>query len=268
VLVLEKFRKKDEESGWRPLIVNCSFGLTAPISDENGVPGYAPTDFPVELWDSGILQHMTTSLRELFTSLAGQKDVVVVAAAGNDSARSSRRRTRFPAAYENVIGVGALPTLSPTSTGSYSSAAYSNRADDQNPDEGYMTFGGEPGPGRGIRGLYTSEIPVYVEGWLSWLWRIFTGTGLDGWKGPGYLPPHPRTLTLDRIRYKRNQTGWAWWAGTSFATPIISGFLAAQWSGPCRGTSLDITSAKTQLDQHKQASPTREGEKVIHVEQK
>ena len=50
-----------------------------------------------------------------------------------------------------------------------------------------MTLGGEPGEEQGVLGLYLGEFP-------------------------GGEP---------------NCTRWAWWAGTSFATPILTGAIAA-----------------------------------------
>ena len=88
-----------------------------------------------------------------------------------------------------------------------------------------------------------------------------------GWAGPGHLPPVPPDLTLDRIRYKPNTSGLAWWAGTSFATPAIAGMLAKSWSttGPRNGTPLNFATAKDELDQ--QVIQTVAGEQVIHVNQ-
>jgi subtilisin family serine protease len=100
----------------RPLIVNCSFGL----SIDDG------PDFPVELRD----RDMSRSLREIFNRLANEKDVIVVAAAGNDARPNSRPSARFPAAFEKVIGVGALPKGFPLTNGRYQAASYSNLADD------------------------------------------------------------------------------------------------------------------------------------------
>jgi subtilisin family serine protease len=113
-----------------------------------------------------------------------------VASAGNDSTSQSRVDARYPAAFSNVIGVGALPKGNPRIINSYIPASYSNLADNP-PTNGFMTFGGEPGQGQGIRGMYISNFP-----------------------GLGNINP----------------TGWAWWAGTSFAAAIITGFLAAEIS--------------------------------------
>ena len=230
---------EDPEIG-RPLIVNCSFSL----SIDNG------PDFPLEL------RGMSTSLREIFKSITDTDGMVVVAAVGNDG---DRNFSRYPAIFENVIAVGALDkTLKP--------ATYTNLSGER-PNLGYMAFGGEPGEGQGVRGIYTSEFPVYAEGCLSFLWRKLTGKGLDGWKGPGHLPPIPPEFTLDRLQYRHNTTGHAWWAGTSFAAPIITGFLAARWSGPLRGQPLNFASAQAELDNDIQPNRTPEGEKLIYVEQ-
>jgi hypothetical protein len=230
---------EDPEIG-RPLIVNCSFGL----SIDDG------PDFPVEL------RGISTSLREIFKSITDTDGMVVVAAAGNDG---NRNFSRYPAIFENVIAVGALDkTLKP--------ATYTNLSGEP-PNLGYMAFGGEPGDGQGVRGIYTSDFPVYAEGCLSFLWRKLTGKGIDGWEGPGHLPPIPPDFTRDRLQYRRNTTGRAWWAGTSFAAPIITGFLAARWSGPLSGQPLNFASAQAELDNDIQPNPTPEGEKVIYVEQ-
>lgn len=229
----------------RPLIVNCSFGL----SIDHG------PDFPVRL------RGLDTSLRAMFDELTTQDGVVVVSAAGNDSGRNDRQPARFPAGFGNIISVGALPKGFPATNSQFQAASYSNVAD-------YMTFGGEPGQGQGVLGVYTSELPVYAEGCLSFLWRKLTGRGFDGWLGEGHLPPTPPPLTLDRIRYKQNENGWAWWAGTSFATPVITGFLAARWAEPAfRGMVLNFASAQAELNNHLQGSTTTDGETVFYVEQ-
>jgi hypothetical protein len=198
----------DPEIG-RPLIVNCSFGLAAPV------PGHDDPNFPVALRDPATLEHMQTSLRALFDQLTSQNEVIVVASAGDDTDLENAPRVpaRLPAAYENVIGVGAVPKDLPPGNGPYQAASYSNLADNP-PDTGFVTVGGEPGRGRGVLGIFTSELPNFhpKQG--------------ENWPGPGHLPPSPPPLMRDRIGYKRNQKGLVEWAGASFAAPIITGILA------------------------------------------
>jgi hypothetical protein len=126
----------------------------------------------------------------------------VIAAAGNDwkekSPRTAAPATRFPAAFLSTLGVGALPKDSrlDESNNRHKASSYSNIADvPDRPDiKRIVTLGGEAGEGQGVLGLYLGEFP-------------------------GCEP-------------KPNCTRWAWWAGTSFATPILTGTIAAVLSSP------------------------------------
>jgi len=236
----------------RPLIVNCSFGLSK--DDKSHLPEE--------------IHKMVTALQGIFDRLTKEKDILVVAAAGNKIEDVGRHPASYPAAFDKVIGVGALSKQSSTTTReSYEAATYSNLADDP-PSDGYMVFGGEPGRRKGVLGIYTTELPVYAEGCLSFLLRIFTGRGLGGWAGPGHLPPRPRALTIDYIRYERNNTGWAWWAGTSFAAPVISGILANWWSQQVSAkVPVTLDEARQALNDLSQTTTTDKNEKVIFVMQ-
>jgi len=115
-------------------------------------------------------------------------DSRVIAAAGNEAKnRNQRPGALFPAAFERVLGVGALTK----DDGSVVPASYSNLADKPT-IMGITTFGGEPGAGNGILGVYVGDFPEDDNG-----------------------------------NRPRNSNGWAWWCGTSFATPAISGTTAA-----------------------------------------
>ncbi|KPJ94185.1 MAG: hypothetical protein AMJ53_05740, partial [Gammaproteobacteria bacterium SG8_11] len=125
---------------------------------------------------------------ELMCDLFYDRKSGIIAAAGNDwddqQPGDPRPQARYPAAFDHVVGVGAL-----TRGGKgvpRKAASYSNLAD-RPPMSGTTTLGGEEGTGNGILGTYTGEFP-------------------DG---------------------SPNDSGWAWWCGTSFATPIISGLVAA-----------------------------------------
>ena len=246
----------DGEIG-RPLIVNCSFGLAAPDPNDLDFSVYFQ-DFPVTLRNSDILEHMQTSLRALFEELTNQDQVIVVAAAGDDSdPEKGRAPARLPAAYDNVIGVGALPKGFPRENGRYKAASYSNLADNP-PDTGYMTLGGEPGPGKGILGLYTSEFPD------------FTGAG-------GKPPKDPKESTRDHLKYSPNERedeGNVEWAGASFAAPIITG-LVANWCSqqPAKRAddpneqAITVENVRLALNRMSQTIRASANERVIRVKQ-
>lgn len=121
----------------------------------------------------------------------------VIAAAGNDwepgQPRSERPQARYPAAFDSVAGVGALKKRRKQDD-RYDPAEYSDQSD-RPTVTGIMTFGGEKGPENGVLGIYLGAFPPPDEN--------------------GNQPA------------AENECDWAWWAGTSFATPIISGITAA-----------------------------------------
>jgi hypothetical protein len=111
----------------------------------------------------------------------------VIAAAGNDGKDNFHPLPRFPAAFPSVFGVGALLS------DNQNAATYSNISDA--PDYvGITTIGGETDP--------TGQFADQSHGIIG----VYTGVFPDG---------------------APNDSGWARWAGTSFATPIISGVIAA-----------------------------------------
>lgn len=202
----------------RPLIINASLMLNLPRSVRHRAPG-----FP-DAWRTDSFIHYTTSaIREIFGQLANDTRIVMVAAAGNDratdghgAATGTRPEARFPAAFANVVGVGALPKDIPQDAGRFRPASYSNLADDPL-NAGFMTIGGEPGEGNGLLGAYLDDVPV----------RNSAG----------------------EVEYVVNKTGLAWWAGTSFATPIITGALAAWWGKNSAAYPPEARTALTQMAQ-------------------
>jgi hypothetical protein len=247
----------------RPLIVNCSFGLAEPDPDDLDFSVYFQ-DFPGALRNSGILNQMQTSLRALFDELTNQDQVIVVAAAGDDTDLDSplnedkkRASARLPAAYDKVIGVGALPKGFPRENGKFKAASYSNFADNP-PDTGYMTLGGEPGHGKGILGLYISEFPDY------------TGAG-------GKPPKDPKESTRDHLKYSPNEgkgEGNVEWAGASFAAPIITGLVANWCSRPPakraddpNEQAINVENVRLALNTMSETSRTAANERVIRVKQ-
>ncbi|MCI0552596.1 MAG: S8/S53 family peptidase, partial [Anaerolineae bacterium] len=123
-----------------PLIINCSFMFCLP----DGTAEQAliqDLDVPINaLTSTGLL---TKTMREVFEGIV-DPNITIVASAGNNSKPGQREPARFPAAFNNVIGVGALRKgNSQNATSLNIPASYSNLADDP-PANGFMTLGGEP----------------------------------------------------------------------------------------------------------------------------
>jgi subtilisin family serine protease len=173
-----------------PLVVNLSLMMNMPLDDGH--------DWVGPEWDrlrsQPFQRRMTRFVHWVLDVLRGQ-DVLVVAAAGNDGkAGVPAPAARYPAAFDDVIGVGALNKDYQMVGGLYDvvRATYSNVAD--NPGyNGFCTFGGDAlpdgktDPTKGMLGTYIAEFPGH--------------SGLT-------------------------RNGWARWAGTSFATPVVAGVLA------------------------------------------
>lgn len=203
-----------------PLVINCSLYIAQPLAghgrrnrrttdDTEGVPEYdqlANEQAQDPALDTE-LRMLSTALEWVHMSLHDD-NVIVVASAGNDWNRAaglSQPQARLPAAFATVVGVGALGPRG-------SSASYSNKADEQSA-QGLATLGGEVRPERlrpaGARpdAFPATEVDYAVPG--EAILGAYTGAfpDTDGTARP-------------------NANGWGWWAGTSFAAPIISGALA------------------------------------------
>lgn len=143
----------------------------------------------------------TSTVKSAFSRITSSfPEVICVAAAGNDHLAEddiaedpppSTTQARFPAAYDDVVGVGAL-----TRNGRI--ARYSNKPDRPERD-GFYAFGGDVL----IKNLHNKWLASPKDGILS----IFT------------QPTYPGDGT-------QNTTGWASWAGTSFASGVVTGVAA------------------------------------------
>jgi hypothetical protein len=184
-------------------------------------------------------QYWVTELRVLCEQLSdfGRQ---IVAAAGNQGKDAGRSRhapdARYPAAFTKVVGVGALPKNAERPDGSekYDASSYSNLGDIPE-HHGIMALGGEPGENNGLLGIYLGEFPPETSDPVG---------VVHGWDKTG----------------QRCNNGWAWWAGTSFATPIITGAIASVLSGGAQSASTQhalnilyqecvILPAKTEVDE-------------------
>jgi len=144
------------------------------------------------------IQQMAT----LFNALAQVPEILLVAAAGNDSDRSQNLvfPPRLPAIFEGVLGVSSTQAPGAFST-------FSNRDDlDAERDDGVAARGGER--------VHNAHAGMYD-----------TRSGVMGLAVAPSLPPAPDGIATQ----PNNTTGWAQWAGTSFAAPIVVGMAVCMW---------------------------------------
>jgi hypothetical protein len=145
-----------------------------------------------------VLAHIEEGLRLLFESLYAH-DVLIVAAAGNDSVLANKqaqkpRPPRIPARYETILSVASVNSR-------YAPSIFANAACTPPLNAGVATFGGDSDGMLDANGLPEAVRGVYIA------------------------PTFPGG--------EQNVSGWADWSGSSFATAIISGLgahlIAQDW---------------------------------------
>jgi len=244
-LVYNQIRKPNSN---RRLVVNCSWMLELPLSDLHCIASKEDTNREEYEFEQAILKYVkeekdhALNLRDICNQLA-LAGTQVVAAAGNDKLYAKKIRekklqtlqklqdlvnpedinslldyllehirggapeARYPAAFVSVIGVGALPQGPKLDVAlqKYVSSNYSNLGDKPS-GEAVMTLGGEEGEAMGVLGLYLGKSFPKPPG------------------NPIAGHPHKREFEMHEVE-KDNPL--AWWAGTSFAAPILTGAIAA-----------------------------------------
>ena len=192
--IYQRPRPDQPEELRRKLVINCSWMLEPPLvathrRDPDSQFEEKVMDMAQSYWR--LQAFFLKTACDLFDKLGRQ----VIAAAGNDWRENGDDRiaapiTRYPAAFLGTFGVAAHPRVPKlNSNGKYEVSSYANLADIPDNTKRIITLGGEEGEEKGVLGLYLGEFP-----------------GCE---------PNP------------NCTKWAWWAGTSFATPILTGAIAA-----------------------------------------
>ena len=246
----------------RRLVVNCSLVLNMPLLWQrmmdlpNGIKAkiihnwqnhedHADTidRFRPELWDANSEIELARQARaiERICNLIYERESRVVAAAGNDwmpgKPRSERPQARYPAAFMSVAGVGALKRRR-NKNDRYDPAEYSDQADRPN-RSGIMTFGGEKGQKNGVLGVYLGAFPKRAD-------------------------DDDDDNDDQNAQAPQNECDWAWWAGTSFASPIITGLTAAVLSGD---SALTTQQAIDKLYEAQVITTSPEGEDILDVTQ-
>ena len=218
----------------RKLVINCSWMLEYPLDDRH-CRHMDLSDDPDAEFEQAVREYsrndkwtrvMLDSLFDRFFALGRQ----AFAAAGNDGRKDDDPRVsaRFPAALKSVTGVGALPkslTRKGDKKNNYLPTVFSNLSESADSrgvvTKGVVTLGGEEGEGNGVLGLYIGEFPGCCH----------------------------------------NETKWAWWSGTSFATPILTGAVASVLSR--KGNGVTTTQAAIEKLYGKGAKIIKDGQAGI-----
>jgi subtilisin family serine protease len=154
-------------------------------------------------------------LRELGRYL-GLNNCLVIAAAGNDSlAQVERRQARMEPRLPARFDT--VLGVAATTSDPRQPASYSNVGDERELGDHVATFGGNASdalePEDGVLGIYSGQFPDQ----------------------------------------RPNETGWAFWSGTSFATGIVSGIAANYWAAK-RKSAPELRASDILADLHAEAS--------------
>lgn len=216
---------KDVEDGGphdQPVVINLSL-VIAPSDEEIvgvwfGDNSCSGSDMFNKMWDDAVL--LRVGLHKVIQSLAAA-GAVIVAAAGNDSNTPDvpmRRGPRYPAAFPEVISVGAVDKCG-------NAAPYSNYPALPPLHNAIASYGGgrpKPvpiiGPGKPVPPNTFGPDPHLMT----------AATDVDGVVGVYSSQTYPRLSEDDAtLEYAvPDEHAWAYWSGTSFATPIISAVAA------------------------------------------
>lgn len=205
-------------------VINLSLVAT-PADEELTMPPYS-----LHLKD---IQHFRDGLYRPIASLAAHFDVVFVASAGNDSDQRpssmpspTRWDARYPAAFAYDTASGpAIPQVIPVgAVNKNERPTYSNYPGPQ----GIATYGGDiplPNPAQPEPGVVTHVVPDSIDA----LRGVYTSRYYPALYHDDPVPPLERPLPPPEDYPEspiHDHHAWAYWSGTSFATPIISAIAA------------------------------------------
>ena len=211
------------------LVVNLSLGIDLPIPARllqrwlprtSRDPGVMRDRLPDV---AATLDQLHGNLSDVVTSLT-ERGVLTLAATGNDALRpdvvpGEPPPPRFPARYDDVLGVAAIRRDLQTA------ADYSNR--------GELAAAAWPGDiasfGGNIVPAGAADQPGLTDP-ADGVLGIFSADRL-----PGGAP---------------NTSGWVRWAGTSFATPIVTAIAARLWASKPTLDAMDVIAWVRSFAQH------------------
>lgn len=187
----------------KPVVINLSLVMTP--SDENLFTYWHASSGNAYGQSSLSMAYDLATLRaplQRAIQRLSECGAVIVGAAGNDSNTpelAGRIGPRYPAAFPEVLAVGAVDRYG-------EAARYSNYPKLPAQRNGIATYGGGM-PTR--RDIQRDEVDALIGLYSSQNYPAFEGKNPPA---PAYPAP--------------NGNGWAYWSGTSFATPIVSAIAA------------------------------------------
>ncbi|HEY6409368.1 MAG TPA: S8 family serine peptidase, partial [Ktedonobacteraceae bacterium] len=243
-------RMETEAKKLGKVVVNMSLVITP--ADEEIAGLWFGDDFTCHAGDLGSMMQEVKLLRlglhMVIKSLTAQ-GAVVVASAGNDSKADPRLSSmgmnmgmdmpwrlgpRYPAAFPEVISVGAVLKDG-------SAASYSNFPALPPNHNGIATHGGglpTPVP-------YNPAVPsVPIPPPGAKTWAIVTDAVIGVYSSSKYSMLSASDLPPADYRAPVDSNAWAYWSGTSFATPVISAVTARVLQGLSTGTLSSSKSAQ------------------------
>ena len=245
-------RMETEPQKLGQVVVNMSLVITP--ADEEIAGLWFGDDYTCHAGDLASMMQEVKLLRlglhMVIRSLTTQ-GAVVVASAGNDSKADprlssmgmnmgmdmpSRLGPRYPAAFPEVISAGAVFKDG-------SAASYSNFPALPPNHNGIATHGGGMPTPIPYNPAATPSVPIPPPGAKTW--AIVTDAVIGVYSADTYSMLSASDLPPKDYRAPADSNAWAYWSGTSFATPVISAVAARALQGLSTGT---LSSSKSVQD--------------------